>query len=74
MKRYTVLIKPNSRKGPQAEPQDDGSLVAYVREPAVDGRANEALVRVLAEYFVVSKTRVTIARGHTARYKIVEIN
>ena len=74
MRRYTVLIKPNSRKGPSVESQDDGSLVVYVREPAVDGKANEALVRILAEHFNVSKTRVAIARGHTSRYKHVEID
>lgn len=71
--RYTVTIKPNSKKGPLVEPQADGSLLVYTREPAVEGRANTALIELLAEHFDVAKTRVAIVRGHTSRHKIVEI-
>ena len=70
---HSVIIKPNSRKGPLIELQDDKSLVVYVREPAIEGIANIALVKLLAEYFTVPKTRVTIIRGLTAKHKLVEI-
>ena len=73
MKRYAVLIKPNSRKGPCVELQYDGLLVVYVREPAVDGKANVALTQVLAEHFDLPKTHVKIVRGHTSRHKVVEV-
>lgn len=71
---YPVTIKPNSRKGPLVEPQDDGSLVVYVREPAVEGRANVALAVLLAKYFGVPKTHVSIVRGQTSRYKTVKVD
>lgn len=44
-----------------------------VKEPPVSGKANEAVVRVLAEYFEVSKSQVTLVRGGSAKNKIFEI-
>lgn len=45
----------------------------YVKELPVDGKANEAIIRVLAEHFKASKSQVRIIGGHTSREKIVEI-
>lgn len=45
----------------------------YVRELPVDGKANDAVLRVLAEYFRVPKSLVRIVAGHASREKIVEI-
>jgi hypothetical protein len=72
--KVNIRIKPNSAKGPLVELQPDGSLVVYVREVAVDGKANDALIKVLARYYNVSKTRVKIIYGTTSKYKLMEIN
>lgn len=45
----------------------------FVKELPVDGKANEAIIRVLAEYFKVPKSSVRIVAGGTSREKIVEI-
>lgn len=45
----------------------------FVKELPVDGKANEAVIRALAEYFKVPKAKVRIIGGHTSREKIVEI-
>jgi len=71
--RYSITIKPNSTKGPLVETQDDGSLLVYIREPAVEGKANTALIELLAKHFGVAKSRIVIVRGHTSRNKIIEI-
>ena len=71
--KINATIKPNSTKGPLVEPQDDGSLLVFIREIAADGKANEALVKLVAKHFNVPKTHVTIVRGHTSRHKIIEI-
>lgn len=52
----------------------DGSLLVYLREPAVDGQANAALIKILAEHFGVSKSQVRIVQGRTSRTKVVEVN
>jgi uncharacterized protein (TIGR00251 family) len=69
-----VLVKPGSKKGPLVEPNDNGSLTLFVRAKAVDGAANEAVTALLAKHFGVAKSQVVIARGHTSRHKVVEVN
>jgi uncharacterized protein YggU (UPF0235/DUF167 family) len=51
----------------------DGSFEVHLREKPVDGKANEALIRVLAEHFGVRQRDVSILTGASARLKIVEI-
>jgi uncharacterized protein (TIGR00251 family) len=68
----TVRVKPGSRKGPLVS-SDGGVTTVYLQQRAVDGKANAALVQVLAAHFGVSKSRVDILRGHTGRIKVVRI-
>jgi uncharacterized protein len=44
-----------------------------VTAPAEGGRANEAVVRLLADTLAVPRTSVTLVSGHSARDKIVEL-
>ncbi|MEB3033122.1 MULTISPECIES: DUF167 domain-containing protein [Mycobacteriaceae] len=69
-----VKVKPGSRKGPLVETDDDGQLTVYVREPAVDGKANAAVIRVLAEHFDVPRSRVELVSGAGARVKRFRID
>ena len=71
--KLSITIKPNSTKGPLVEVTGDGSLIVYIREIAADGKANEALIKLLVKHFDVPKTHITILRGHTSRNKIIEI-
>lgn len=72
--RHTVHVKPGSSKGPLVVVEDDGSLTVFLRERAVEGAANDGLIRVIAEHFGVPRSRVTIARGHTSRTKLVDVD
>lgn len=70
----SIRVKPGSKKGPLVQPNlVDDSLVVYVREPAVDGKANRAVIELLAGYYELPKSRVEIIRGHAARLKTVRI-
>jgi uncharacterized protein YggU (UPF0235/DUF167 family) len=64
-----VRVKPGSRKGPLVEVGDDGALTVYVPERAVEGKANEAVVKVLAKHLGVSRSRVELVSGVTSRVK-----
>ena len=44
-----------------------------VTAPAEDGRANDAVVRLLAATLGVPRARVTIVSGHGSREKLVEL-
>lgn len=49
-------------------------LKVAVNAPPVDGKANEAVVRVLAQALGVPRGSVGIVRGETGRRKTVKIN
>jgi hypothetical protein len=44
-----------------------------VTQPAESGRANEAVVRLLADTLTLPRRSVTLVSGHSARDKIVEV-
>jgi uncharacterized protein len=67
-----VKVKPNS-KSPKIIEEEDGSLTVHLKSPPVDGKANEELIKVLADKYNVSKSRITIKSGLTSRQKLVEI-
>jgi uncharacterized protein (TIGR00251 family) len=64
-----VKVKPGSRKGPLVEVGGDGELTIYVREPAVEGKANDAVIRLLAQHLGVPRSRIELASGATSRLK-----
>ena len=67
-----VKVKPNSKQQ-KIEEQADGTLTVYLKSPPVDGKANEELIKLLAEKFNVPKSQVKIKLGATSRQKLVEI-
>ena len=50
------------------------ALVVAVSAPAVDGRANDAVVQALADALKVRRAEIAIVSGHTARSKVVDID
>jgi uncharacterized protein YggU (UPF0235/DUF167 family) len=70
MKDFVVVkVKPGSRKGPLVDVGPDGELTIYVRERAVEGKANEAVARLLAEHLQLPRSRVELVSGMTSRIK-----
>ena len=45
-----------------------------VTAPAENGRANDAVVRLLAETVDVPRRRISLVAGHTARDKVVQLD
>ncbi|MGE5327809.1 MAG: DUF167 domain-containing protein [Thiobacillus sp.] len=68
-----VQVKPGSKKGPLIQPSLDGHLLVYVREPALEGKANRAVVEMLADYYKVPKTKIQLISGLTSRQKRFKI-
>jgi uncharacterized protein YggU (UPF0235/DUF167 family) len=65
----SVWVKPGSRKGPLVETAADGELTVYVRQPAVKGEANEAVVKLLAKHLGIAPSRLDLVSGATSRVK-----
>jgi len=64
-----VRVKPGSKKGPLVEVGPGGELTVFVPERAVDGKANEAVRRLLARHLAVTPGRLELISGRTARLK-----
>jgi len=69
--KIQVKVKPNS-KTEEASREGDG-FVVKVKEPPKEGRANQAVVKLLAAHFGVSQSQVKILSGFTSKNKVVEI-
>ena len=70
--RIFIQAKPNSRES-KIEKIDDNRYIVSVKEPPVKGMANEAIIKVVADFFNTSKSSVRIISGYTSRQKILEI-
>jgi uncharacterized protein (TIGR00251 family) len=69
--RIQVRVKPNSKT--QEVSQEGNSFAVKVKEPAREGRANQAVIKLLAEHFGVPKSQVRILSGLTSKNKVIEV-
>jgi hypothetical protein len=70
--RLEVLVKPGA-KAPGIVLGADGVLVVRVREPAIEGRANEAVRKALATWIGVPGSRVALMRGARSKRKVFSV-
>ena len=70
MTRLQLKVTSGSRRT-ALERLPDGSLRIHVRERAVDGKANRAVIELLAARLDVPESCLTILRGANGRHKIL---
>ena len=73
MPRYQIKVIPKSSRN-QVEEIEAFHLKVKLRVPPVEGKANEALCEVLADYFGLKKSEIRILKGLNSRHKLVEIS
>ncbi len=73
MKVLQIKVKPNARVSALTA-QADGSWLAEIKAPPIDGKANDELIRLIAEHFDCRKIQITIKSGSTGRLKRVVID
>ena len=66
-----IKVIPGAKKDLVKE--ENGSLRVYLNAPAVDGKANKALVGLMAEHFGVRKRQIEIIKGLKSRHKTISI-
>jgi len=69
--KIQVRVKPNSKTEEVSEEGD--SFIVKVKEPPKEGKANQAVIKLLAEHFGVPKSQVRILSGFRSRNKVIEI-
>jgi uncharacterized protein len=68
----TVRVQARARRNEIAGVRD-GAVLVRVNAPALEGRANRAVCRLVAERLRVSPSRVTIIRGQHHREKVLRV-
>ena len=72
MRTLKVKVKPGARVESFTQVAD-GSWLASVKAPPVDGKANAALIALVAAHFGVRKAQVSIRSGAGGRLKLVQL-
>lgn len=70
---FSVHVRPGGRRD-AVDGTFDGVLALRVSAPPVDGRANEAVRRLLADALGVARSDVEVVAGHGSRRKRVRID
>lgn len=67
-----IKVKPRARNSELVQ-VPDGTWLARLKSPPVDGKANEELVALVAIHFKCRKTAVSIKSGASGRTKLVKV-
>ncbi len=67
----SIRVAPNAKRSGIEGIWQESMLKIALRAPAVDGKANEALIDFLSNFFHIKKRAIIIVRGETAREKTI---
>jgi len=70
--KINIVVIPNSKVSEVIKLGEDNYKIR-VDAPAFEGKANERLIEILAEYFKVSKSSISIIKGFKNKNKIIGI-
>ena len=71
--RVAVRVQPGARKTALLDRLASGEWKLAVTAPPEDGRANEAVVQLVADLLGVKRREVQVARGASSRSKTLEV-
>jgi uncharacterized protein len=72
VKTIQIKVKPNTRAS-LLEQKEDGTWLAQLKSPPVDGKANEELIALVAKHFRCRTSEVEIKSGASGRVKLVRV-
>jgi len=70
---FSVKVQPRARKNAITGTVGDALKLALTAPP-VEGKANQAVIEFLADFFDIPRSSVTIASGATSRLKVIRIS
>jgi len=68
--KISVIVKTNAKEN-KIEKIGEKEFKIFVKEPAKEGKANEAIIELLAEYFNVPRLKINIILGLKSKKKII---
>lgn len=71
--KISVKVKPKAKEDKVKKIGLD-NYVVWVKAKAIEGKANQAAVKILSEYFDISRSKILLIKGKRARDKIFIVN
>jgi hypothetical protein len=71
--KIQVKVKPRSKTEDVTREMDGDVYVVRVKEPPVEGRANRAVLKLLAKHLGVPESRLSIMSGLTSKNKVIKV-
>ena len=68
-----VRVTPRASRNEIVEIQSDGTIKIHITAPAHEGKANEELIKFLADVLGAPKTHIDIVAGATGRDKLISV-
>jgi uncharacterized protein len=76
--KISIKVTPNAKHNEIVDDVTDmlgnRCLMVKVNQPPEDGKANKAAIELLAKYFKIRKSAISVVSGATSRNKIIEID
>ena len=72
-RKIWVSVKPHAKKETITH-SNNSEYQIFVHAPAEKGKANQAVIALLAQYFSVPKSAIKILRGSSARKKLIQLD
>ena len=69
--KIRVRVKPNSKT--EEVNQEGNNFVVMVKAPPEEGKANQAVIKLLAEHLGVPQSQLKILSGFRKRNKTIEV-
>jgi len=71
MMKVDIRVIPGAKR--VSVKKKSGRLKVYLTARAIEGKANKALIKILADYFKVAKFQVEIIKGLKSKDKTISI-
>ena len=69
---FNVRVIPRAKQN-SITTDADGTIRVHTTTAPTDGKANDAVVRMLAKHFNVPRSAINIVRGQTSHNKVIEV-
>jgi uncharacterized protein (TIGR00251 family) len=69
--KIQVKVKPNSKTDEVS--REGASFIVKVKELPKEGKANQAVIKLLAQHFGVPQSQVRILSGFRSKNKVIEV-
>jgi uncharacterized protein (TIGR00251 family) len=70
--KISILVKTKAKEN-GVEKINDNNYIVRTKKMPVEGKANESVIKILANFFNIAPSRIQIISGKRSKRKIIEI-